>query len=214
MGRPIIDLTGMKSGRWTVLRRDEASPSGSGITPRWICQCECGVVRSVFGHTLRSGGGSCGCLARELRTEMKRTHGGYYTPEYNIWSGMLKRARGTNKRTIKWYADRGIGVCESWEKFENFIADMGSRPSARHSLDRIDNDRGYEPGNCRWATPEEQQGNRRTCVRLTLNGETTHLAEWSRRLGVPDYMISARIKKGVAFDRIAAEFGYEARHAS
>jgi hypothetical protein len=214
MGRKAKDMTGAKCGRWTVLRRDDSAVSGASKHARWICQCECGAVRSVFGHTLRIDGGSCGCLSREIHAAIKTKHGGYYTPEYGIWSGMLDRALGRSGAAKKWYTDRGIGVCERWRQFENFIADMGSRPSARHSLDRIDNDRGYEPGNCRWATPEEQQGNRRTCVRLTLNGETTHLAEWSRRLGVPDYMISARLKKGVAFDRIAAEFGYEARHAS
>ena len=206
-------LTGAVYGELTIT--GFAGPDEQGKST-YRCRCNCGNETVTRGTNLKNGQTqSCGCLAKRAASVSNKTHGLSRSPEYIAWMAMKERCLNSKNKGFPGYGGRGITVCDRWKNsFENFIADMGSRPSARHSLDRIDNDRGYEPGNCRWATPEEQQGNRRTCVRLTLNGETTHLAEWSRRLGVPDYMISARIKKGVAFDRIAAEFGYEARHAS
>lgn len=99
---------------------------------------------------------------RELISERNRKHGGRGMREYNAWQAMIQRCRNANHQAFKNYGGRGILVCDRWQRsFENFIADVGPRPSASHSLDRIDNERGYEPSNCRWATKSEQSKNTR-----------------------------------------------------
>lgn len=106
------------------------------------------------------------------------------------------------------YGGRGITVCERWQGldgFENFLADMGERPSDRHSIDRIDNDGPYTPKNCRWATGIEQQGNRRITRKLTYQGRTQTIREWATELGVPLYVISTRIQHGWPVERIITQ---------
>lgn len=117
------------------------------------------------------------------------------TPTYISWKGMLQRAsRGTSKDATR-YLDCGIVVCARWVSFEAFLADMGERPAGK-TLDRIDNTKGYEPGNCRWATPSEQAMNRRSARLVTANGETLNVAEWARRLGVSRQVIRHRLEAG------------------
>jgi len=116
--------------------------------------------------------------------ELSRTHGRGGTPEYILWAGMKDRCQNAHGRHFPGWGGRGIKVCERWHKFENFFADMGPRPSTKHSLDRIDNDGNYEPGNCRWATWTEQASNRRNNDMVQFRGETRTLNEWSRVLGI------------------------------
>ncbi len=115
---------------------------------------------------------------------------------YRIWQGMRDRCFNQKNRFFQNYGGRGITVCDRWRgSFENFLADMGPRPSAKHSIDRIDNDGNYEPGNCRWATSVEQNNNSRNCRMLSLNGETLSAAEWARRLGGNGHLLLQRIDK-------------------
>lgn len=129
-----------------------------------LCQCTCGTQKLIYEWRLKSGRTkSCGCLEKEVIAERfgTRIHGLRGTPEYSIWCGMKQRCNGTDKKSAKYYFDRGIKVCERWMNVENFVQDMGPRPSKKHSIERINNDGDYEPSNCKWATYAEQNANKR-----------------------------------------------------
>ena len=164
MGTPALDLTGHTYGRLLVLSRHPERTKAGKI--QWICRCACGTVTVVRRNNLRSGNtASCGCLFRGA-TAGRATHGhrvaGKSTPEYRAWRSMKTRCLVPTSRSYPGYGGRGIKVCQRWvESFDAFLADVGSRPSADLSLDRIDNDGDYEPGNVRWATRSQQQRNKR-----------------------------------------------------
>lgn len=120
------------------------------------------------------------------------THGKSGTPIYWIWNQMIERCTRKTHKSYHRYGARGIYVCERWQKFENFFADMGERPKGR-TLDRIDNDGPYSPENCRWRTPREQAINSRHAHKITFNGETLALCEWAERVGIPAKALSVRI---------------------
>lgn len=135
----------------------------------------------------------------KIGPQIHSTHGKSRTPEFRAWVAMRMRCRATRGPNYKSYGSRGIKVCERWNKFENFIADMGLRPSPKHSVDRIDNNGDYEPNNCRWATKLEQVLNRRShpgFTSITHDGKTMSLAEWSRLTGVKAATIRARLDVG------------------
>jgi len=135
-----------------------------------------------------------------MRVAHNRTHGMSDDPIFGVWQGMLNRCRNKNVKSYQDYGGRGIYVCDRWQGergLENFIADMGQRPSELHSIERIDNGGPYSPDNCRWATREEQVKNKRNNHHITANGETLTLQEWARRLGCSHATILMRIKYGM-----------------
>lgn len=137
------------------------------------------------------------------RAERRRNHGFSNTRIYHIWENMKSRCLNPNDQAFSYYGGRGITVCDAWsESFEAFRRDMGEPPSDKHSIDRIDNDGNYEPGNCRWATQREQMNNIRTNRRLTINGVTRTVSEWARAAGVPHRLIFQRLSRGWPLDQI------------
>jgi hypothetical protein len=192
----MINMDGQHFGRWTVLRVDPNRSKGKGCITCWICECSCGTVRAVQGFRLRKGRSkSCGCLAREtLKVRMTR-HSDSKTPEYYAWQQMVQRCENQKNRRFKDYGGRGITVCDTWHSYENFLTDMGRRPSRNHSLDRIDNDEGYSPINCRWATREKQRNNIRVNRHITYRGVTHTLSEWSSSTGIHKATISGRLDR-------------------
>lgn len=162
-----IPMAGRVFGRLTVMA--EAAPYQPPTGKRqaqWLCACECGEETIVRGSLLRRGiSKSCGCLRLEVLARSARTHGLSSHSAFSSWRAMVRRCTDPNDVSYDDYGGRGITVCERWMSVAKFIADMGERPAGT-TLDRIKNERGYEPGNCRWATPAEQARNtrRNTCT--------------------------------------------------
>ena len=156
------DIVGRRYGRLVVVQVADRG-LWSGKNRHYLCACDCGVTKCVNRSDLTSGGTrSCGCYRAEKNRQRLATHGRSDHPLYSTWIAMINRCYNPNMRNYRHYGGRGIGVCDSWRTdFQAFLADMGDRPSGRHSLDRIDNDLGYSRDNCRWATGSQQASNRR-----------------------------------------------------
>ena len=172
---------------------------------KWICKCECGTQNSYLSSSLRSKNtGSCGCRgSRATIGERSKTHGMSKQHVYGIWAGMHNRCYNKKVRGYHNYGGRGIYVCARWRKFENFLADMGI-PEKGLSIERINNDKMYSPSNCKWATKREQMYNTTRSVKLTHDGLTLNLGEWSKKLGVTRGALYQRMRNNLPEDRLFA----------
>lgn len=186
-------VPGARFGRLVVV---ELVPPGDGAKrTRARCRCDCGGTRLYMPLNLAGGRStSCGCL-KPVRVAADAC-GAAGTPDYSIWRGMLTRCLDPLNKDYPNYGGRGITVCERWLSFANFTADMGPRPTREHSLDRRDNDRGYEPGNVRWATPTQQSRNRRGIAFVTLNGARRPVVEVAAEYGIPVSTLKHRLRRG------------------
>ena len=192
MAKPIVhawnfkDLTGKRFGRLVVL---EFAGYYREKWSTWNCVCDCGNRVVVRGMYLNSGATkSCGCLANELTSKRHKTHGKSGTPFYLLYRNVWSRCYNPRNKVYADYGGRGIQMCERWlgpKGFENFLADMGQRPTPQHTIERNDNDGPYSPENCRWATRKEQARNKRNNRTLTFNGETLTTSGWSDKTGLP-----------------------------
>jgi len=201
-----MNLVGRVFGRLTVV--SEVAKREGDPDRRWLCRCECGRDVTTKCRTLVAGHSrSCGCLQREVAAahirivaRKNRTHGLSYSPEWNAWSSMRARCGNPSDEAYHWYGGRGITVSQEWDTFEQFIADMGMRPSPKHSLGRVDNELGYSKENCRWETWTQQQRNRRSSRMLTLDGVTLCLTEWAEHADLFPSVLSARLAYGWPLD--------------
>jgi hypothetical protein len=196
-----IDRTGETYGRLTVIEHVPNAPGAKDTNARWLCRCVCGTTKVVYGQDLKKGKVvSCGCWNQEKRTK----HGMSHTHVHKVWIAMRDRCRNPNNLAFKNYGGRGIKVCDRWDSFSDFLADMGDRPEG-FDLDRIDNNGNYEPSNCRWLSRQKNLNNKRTNRFLELRGETHTIAEWSRITGLSWLTIRQRLRYGWTVERTLTE---------
>jgi len=199
LGRPFLDWAGSKRGRLTAISI-VGRENGKTL---WRFQCDCGNIVSAAIAAVRSGGTqSCGCLAREVVVARNSTHGlsRLRPTEYRSWKDM--RARCGNPRNDDYadYGGRGIRVCAAWDDFAAFYADMGGRPTGA-TIDRIDVNGNYEPGNCRWANATEQANNKRSNHIIQFQGQSRTLAQWCAIFGIEPSKVRYRLKQGWPIDQ-------------
>jgi len=201
----MIDITGQIFNRLTALKivgRD------SRRNTLWECICKCGNVKVTTLSRLRNKTcQSCGCIHTENKIGRAITHGLSRTPEYNIWRGVLKRCNNANTQSYHRYGGRGIKVCPEWLDFKTFYTDMGPRPSDKHSIERKDNNKGYNKNNCIWATQDIQANNTRTNVNVTFKKTTRTVAQWAKILNIKYSTLLLRIKSS-SFTTEEALFGF------
>jgi hypothetical protein len=187
-----IDLTRQKFGKLTVISKSIRTHNDI----YWHCLCDCGSEKIVSGKHLRRGSiKSCGCYRRKKSSLKAKTHGATNTRLYNIWRSMRQRCKNPTDVNIKKnYLDRGITVCKEWHNFSIFQHwAMTNGYADNLTIDRVDNDKGYSPENCRWADIYEQSNNRRSNQIITFNGITLTLAQWTRKIGVSKTLLNKRI---------------------
>lgn len=189
------DLTGQRFGKLVVLEHSGRDPKRGHM---WKCRCDCGNEAIVLTKSLTSGNRkSCGCLRR-----IPKTHGKRYTKIYHIWLSMKDRCNNERCSDYRFYGGRGIFVCEEWQSFEPFDEwAMANGYEDGLTIDRIDNNAGYSPENCRWITRKEQCYNRRSNHYIEYNGKTQTITQWAKECGLTEQVLSGRLRNGWDIDR-------------
>lgn len=190
------NLTGLKFNHLRVISLSHRKSFPSGRKHLfWNCQCDCGMSCQASSVALVCGGKkSCGCIRPESTRKSNSTHGQSHTETYAIWLAMRKRSTYRAKgRERDFYFGRGIFCCDRWLTYENFLKDMGARPSALYSIERIDNNGPYSPSNCKWGTRKEQSRNTRKNVLVEAFGKTQTVSAWAEDTGIKYATVYARI---------------------
>lgn len=188
----MIDLTGARIGKLTVVKPDGFKQTASGARQYfWTCKCECGKECRIDGCCLRRASTkSCGCTVSNYR------HGMANHPLYSVWLGMKQRCLNKNHKNYQDYGGRGVKICQRWlESVANLHADMGDRPTSKHTIERRNNAGDYEPENCYWATRAEQNENTRQTRLLTFQGKTLSVGKWAKALGMGRKTLTSRIDR-------------------
>lgn len=193
---------GEKFGMLTVIEVLPYKRHARGSVAVRRFRCDCGNERITAVSPVRRGKiASCGCNRANAVRESQKTHGMFYTPEYKLWSNIIDRCDNPNNPSFHRYGGRGIKLCPEWRNsFEAFFAAIGKKPELAHSLDRANNDKGYEPGNVRWSTFKEQNRNRSSNVFVEFAGEKMCIAEYCERTGLPISRVQERLKKGYSLE--------------
>lgn len=200
MGKKHVMQPNDRFGRLTF---KEMCPGLRGGARCGVFVCDCGAEKEMLISNVALGKSkSCGCLSIETTADRARTHGMTGTPEYRTWNNMWNRCTNPITSRYERYGGRGITVCARWLSFENFLEDMGSRPSAKHSIERGDVNGNYEPGNCRWATKKEQSRNTSTNLFVEYQGERKCVAEWCEQIGIPYSTFIQRLRRGIPLEQV------------
>jgi hypothetical protein len=215
----LVDMTGMRVGMLTVIRRARPEESARGVKgASWLCRCDCGIEKVVSRPNLMNGQVSCGChiraLLKNIRTSHGETVGGKRSREHKTWAGIIRRCEREDDVAYPQYGAKGVRICKRWrEDMSAFLADMGRKPSGEHQIDRKNGSGHYScgrcdeciangwPANCRWVTVIEQQRNRKSNNLLTYNGKTMCVAEWAERTGLPGNALRLRLSHGWSAER-------------
>lgn len=170
-------FTGARLGRLTLVSQETFTKNIS--RSRWLCRCDCGQTKIVSYEGLRAGNTkSCGCLRKEVTRDRSFKHGLRSSPEFDTWSNMRSRCNNPKNKHYADYGGRGISVHPEWDNdFRSFLRDMGFKPTPQHTIDRMDNSKNYQPGNCRWATQTEQANNRRSSLRYEFEDKQLTIRE-------------------------------------
>ena len=201
--RIIVDLTGRRFERLKVLER---LPKQPGEVVKYLCLCDCGNKKIVSSGNLQNlSTKSCGCYNLEAIKKANTKHGYFGTPTYVSWASMKTRCTNPKSPDYPRYGGRGIKVCDRWlHSFENFLLDLGERPHLKFTLERKQNNKGYEPGNCYWASPKEQANNRSSNVTFLFNNEILNIAQIAEVAGIRRDMLSRLLRKGYSLEEAVA----------
>lgn len=207
--RKAIDMTGKKFGRLTVLERVKVAGENKA---HWLCKCDCGNVKIVSGGHLRLGHTqSCGCLQKEraaVYTKARATHGMANTKIFGTWKGLKDRCLNPRNKACERYGGRGIKVCDEWredfQRFFDYVSNLPHFGEEGYSLDRIDNDGNYAPGNLRFSVAAEQTRNRRNTVTVEYGGRQVPLAEAAELSGLGYWCLHSRYKRGIRGEELFA----------
>jgi hypothetical protein len=198
---PFTYPIGSRFGRWTTIGNETKDGTFYAVS----CTCDCGTIKLVRKQALLDGTSvSCGCHRNEVARQTHTKHGMSQSDSrsYNAWQAMRQRCNNINATKAYNYSGRGITICDRWDSFTDFLIDMGEAPSDKHSIERINNDQGYFPENCKWATVKEQNNNKRTNINIEFKGKTQTLKQWAEELEVTYDSLRWRYRCGWRGDQL------------